>query len=74
MPERARAYLITDDQVARQAARYAGRWPDPGAAGPPGSAQTPEPGTGPWSRAPGRPRDRAKAALSALWAALWRTG
>ena len=26
VPERARGYLITDAQVTRQAARYAGRW------------------------------------------------
>ena len=74
VPERARGYLITDARVARQAARYAGRWPDPGAAdpaeaGPPGSAQTPEPAP---ARRHGQPAGpgAADGAHSALWAAL----
>jgi DNA segregation ATPase FtsK/SpoIIIE, S-DNA-T family len=70
VPERARGYLITDEQVASQAARYARPAPAPvGGAGPPGSAQTAEP------RAPGEPvGDVAPAAAEdahrALWAAL----
>jgi DNA segregation ATPase FtsK/SpoIIIE, S-DNA-T family len=74
-PERARGYLITDDQIARQAARHAGRPPGPGAPGPdsaPGTSgstlaledpsprgEGPEPGHG-----------AADGPESALWAAL----
>jgi S-DNA-T family DNA segregation ATPase FtsK/SpoIIIE len=70
-PERARGYLITDDQVTRHAARHARRDPGPSGAadGTPGSALTAD-------LPPGRARGRetgsgdADAAHSALWAAL----
>jgi S-DNA-T family DNA segregation ATPase FtsK/SpoIIIE len=70
-PERARGYLITDDQVTRHAVRHARRDPGPSGAadGTPGSALTAD-------LPPGRARGRetgsgdADAAHSALWAAL----
>lgn len=74
-PERARGYLIGDDQITRQAARYAGRWPDlagtvpaaaPGASGPALAPGHPAPG------ADGREAGHGAAdgPGSALWAAL----
>ena len=70
MPERHRAYLIDDEQIARQAARHAHGRP----ALPPSMRQTaPEPpqtaGDGPADDDPGRDGPEA-----ALWAALLRAG
>jgi S-DNA-T family DNA segregation ATPase FtsK/SpoIIIE len=74
-PERARGYLITDDQIARHAARHAGRWPVPGAPGPdsapgtPGSTLTPE-ALSPRGEEREAGHGAADGAESALWAAL----
>jgi S-DNA-T family DNA segregation ATPase FtsK/SpoIIIE len=67
-PERARAYLITDDQVATHAARHAASRPPlagdaPAAPGSPQSRPGSQPGTGEWSGPD-----------VALWAALRRAG
>lgn len=69
-PERARGYLITDEQVAAHTARHAGQWRGPdGPAGSPGPSQTAEPGP---ARASGHQSGPASAedAHRALWAAL----
>ena len=75
LPERARGYLITDDQITRHASRHAGRWPGPDAPGPghapgtPGSAQPPQ---APAPRVDEREAGNGTAGRpeSALWAAL----
>jgi DNA segregation ATPase FtsK/SpoIIIE, S-DNA-T family len=72
-PERARAYLIEDDQITRHAARYAPQRPalwTPSASEASQRPQTapdgPNPATG--------PQDAADSPGGALWAALRRTG
>jgi S-DNA-T family DNA segregation ATPase FtsK/SpoIIIE len=67
VPERARGYLITDDQVRRHAARHAR--PAPGPGGPPGSTLTAPPAL-PGGQHPETGSGAAEDALSALWAAL----
>jgi DNA segregation ATPase FtsK/SpoIIIE, S-DNA-T family len=71
VPERARGYLITDDQVTRQAARHAGTGPRPGSAGAPRPAETPA-GTPAGGDEQGTGSGAADGAESALWDALVR--
>jgi DNA segregation ATPase FtsK/SpoIIIE, S-DNA-T family len=72
-PERARAYLIDDDQITRHAARYAPQRPALSAPGPSGPSQRPQ--TAP--EGPGADsgtQDAADGATGALWAALRAAG
>jgi S-DNA-T family DNA segregation ATPase FtsK/SpoIIIE len=69
-PDRARGYLITDDQVAAHAARHTRRSPGPDRpAGPPRPSQTPGPSPG-HASGPGTGSHSAEEAHRALWAAL----
>ena len=81
VPERARGYLITDARVARQAARYAGRWPEPRprpvrGRGCRATRIAPEARAcpGPRSWAPRQERDRRRGAQRAVGGAVQRPG
>jgi S-DNA-T family DNA segregation ATPase FtsK/SpoIIIE len=81
VPERARGYLIDDGQIARHAARHAGRWPVPGAAVPDSAPRADDaPGASGSALTPGAVAARdeeedpghgaAEGPEGALWAAL----
>jgi len=77
-PERARGYLITDDQVTAHAARHAAAWQAPGsgpqtAPGSPYSAEPAQPGTDDDRDGPAGPDEapwRTEGPEAALWDAL----
>lgn len=72
-PERARAYLINDDQITRHVARYASSRPTLRTPSPSGASQRPQ--TAPDGRKPATgPQDAADGPQGALWAALRHAG
>jgi S-DNA-T family DNA segregation ATPase FtsK/SpoIIIE len=72
-PERARAYLIEDDQITRHISRYAPQRPALWAPGPSEASQRPQ--TAPHGPGADRgTRDAADGPMGALWAALSSAG